>query len=136
MDAVFVGADALVARHLAAHPRHAWARRGWARLAAERPPLVTIPAMLDAAASELARAAEPAFAAERARRWAASPALQVVIPDADDHHRALVWLERWRDPGVNLADCWAWAVMDRLRIRTAFTAAEPYRWAGHTFLGE
>jgi hypothetical protein len=96
------------------------------------------PARLGAAGGGAATAgddpAEPAFAAERARRWAASPSLQVVVPDADDHHRALIWLERWRDPGVNLADCWAWAVMDRMRIGIAFTTSEPYRWAGHSLL--
>ena len=75
---VFIVEDLLVARHLAAHPDHAQARQVWAHLAATRPPLVTIPAVLDAAATALARAAEPAFAAERARRWAASPALTVV----------------------------------------------------------
>ncbi len=129
---VFIVEDLLVARHLAAHPDHARAKRVWAHLAATRPPLVTIPAILDAAATALARAAEPAFAAERARRWAASRALTVVEPTADDHQAALVWLERYRDPQANLADCWAWAVMSRLRLTEAGTFREPYRWAGFT----
>ena len=76
---VFIAADALVARHLAADPQHAQARQVWLWLAAERPPLITIPAVLDAAASQLAQRADPEFAAERARRWANSRALQVVV---------------------------------------------------------
>jgi predicted nucleic acid-binding protein len=131
---VFIAADALVARHLAADPQHPQARQVWLWLAAERPPLITIPAVLDAAASQLAQRADPEFAAERARRWANSRALQVVVPTADDHHAALGWLERYRDPGANLADCWAWAVMSRLRISRAFTFREPFRWAGHVLL--
>ena len=133
---VFIAADALIARHLAAHPQHAHARRVWAHLAAVRPPLITIPAVLDAAGSELARRAAPDFAAERVRHWAASRALTITVPDADDQQRALEWLERYRDPEANLADCWAWAVMGRLRIATAFTIREPFRWAGHGLLPE
>ena len=133
---VFIAADALVARHLASHPHHSAARKQWAHLAAERPPLVTIPAMLDLAASTLARSSDPAFAAERVRRWTASEALELVDPSADDHQHALGWLERYRDPEASLGDCWAWAVMARLRITTAFTFRESYRWAGHRLLGE
>ena len=131
---VFVAEDLLVARHLSGHPDHAHARRVWAPLAATRPPLVTIPAMLDAATTALARASEPAFAVERARRWAASRALTVIEPSADDHQAALAWLARYRDPQANLADCWAWAVMERLRITVAGTFREPFRWAGFTLL--
>ncbi len=127
---VFIAADALVARHLRLHPEHAAARLGWAALSATRPPLITIPAMLEAATTTLAQDADAAFAAERARRWAASTALTVVVPDADDLHVALDWLARYRDPQANLADCAAWAVMTRLRIGTAFTFRDPFRWAG------
>jgi predicted nucleic acid-binding protein len=133
---VFIAADALVARHLTTHPQHAAAQRLWSHLAAERPPLLTIPAMLDAAASTLARSCDPAFAAERARRWAASDALELVQPTPDDHQQALDWLARYRDPEASLGDCWAWAVMARLHVSTAFTFREAYRWAGHRLLGE
>lgn len=131
---VFVVADALVTRHLTADPLHAHARRVWAQLSAKRPPLVTIAAQLDAAATTLARAASPPFAATRARHWQASQALQIIIPDDDDRRAAYTWLERWRDPGVDLADCLAWAVMTRLHVVTAVTWREPYRWAGFTLL--
>ena len=131
---VFLVADALVTRHLSADPLHAHARRVWSHLSATRPPLITIAAHLEAAATQLARAAEPAFAAERARRWQASQALQVIVPDDDDRRAAFDWLERWRDPGVDLADCLAWAVMTRLRVVNAVTWREPYRWAGFSLV--
>jgi predicted nucleic acid-binding protein len=131
---VFVVADALVLRHVAGDPLHPHSRRVWAHLSATRPPLVTISAQLDAAATTLARVTEPAFAAARARHWQASQALQVIIPDDDDRRAAYVWLERWRDPGVDMADCLAWAVMTRLRVATAVTWREPYRWAGFGLL--
>lgn len=131
---VFIVADVLVARHLAGDAQHAHARRVWSQLSATRPPLITITAQLDAAATTLARTAEPLFAAERSRRWQASRELQIVTPDDDDRRAALVWLARWRDPGVDMADCLAWAVMTRLRIATAATWREPYRWAGFTLL--
>jgi len=131
---VFIVADALVARHLCADPVHAHARRVWAHLSATRPPLVTIAAQLEAAATTLARQAQPAFAAERARHWQASRALHIIAVDDDDRRAALTWLERWRDPGVDLADCLAWAVMTRLHIASAATWREPYRWAGFTLL--
>lgn len=130
----FVVTDVLVARHLTADPLHVHARRVWSHLSATRPPLITIAAHLDAAATTLARSAEPAFAAERARRWQASAALQIIEPDADDRRAALKWLERWRDPGVDIADCLAWAVMTRLRVGSAVTWREPYRWAGFTLM--
>lgn len=131
---VFIVEDLLIARHLSTHPEHAAARQVWAHLTAIRPPLVTIPAVLDAAATTLARTSSPLFAADRARRWAASRALTVIEPTADDHQAALAWLERYRDPQANLADCWAWAVMARLRITEAGTFRDPYRWAGFALL--
>lgn len=131
---VFIVADALVLRHLAADPLHGHSRRVWAQLSATRPPLVTIPAQLEAAATTLARVTEPAFAAARARHWQASSALQIIVPDDDDRLAACTWLERWRDPGVDMADCLAWAVMTRLRVTTAATWREPYRWAGFGLL--
>ena len=131
---LFIVEDLLVARHVSTHPEHSTAQRVWAHLAAIRPPLITIPAVLDAAATTLARTTSSRFAAERARRWAASRALTVIEPTVDDHHVALAWLERYRDPQANLADCWAWAVMARLRITEAGTFRDPYRWAGFTLL--
>ncbi len=134
MSPVFIVEDALIARHVSAHPDHARATRLWAHLSATRPPLVTIPAVLEAAATALARTTSPAFAAERARRWFASRALTLVEPTADDHQAAFAWLERYRDPHANLTDCWAWAVMARLTITQAATFRDPYRWAGFTLL--
>ena len=131
---VFIVADALVARYVAADPRHRSARTHWSQLSATRPPLITTPAMLDAAATILARTADPAFAAARLRRWLLAESLQILEPTADDRLAAADWLSRWRGGDADLADCTAWTVMTRLRLNDVFTWREAYRWAGFTLL--
>ena len=88
--------------------------------------------MLDAAATILARTADPAFAAERMRRWLLAESLQIVEPTADDRLAAADWLGRWRGGAADFADCTAWTVMTRLRLGDAFTWREAYHWAGFT----
>jgi predicted nucleic acid-binding protein len=132
---IFVAADALVARHDPSHPQHRRARALWAELATQRPPLVTVSACIGDALTELARRTDPAFAAARGRSWALSRHLEVVPPNPGDHLAALAWLVRYKDPAVNMTDCWSFAVCERLRLRRVFSFRECFPWAGFAVFG-
>lgn len=63
----------------------------------------------------------PAHAVRAAREIHASKRLEVVAPTLDDVNDAVDLLERYDARRLSYSDCVAFALMDRLRIKTAFT---------------
>jgi predicted nucleic acid-binding protein len=132
--ALWVAADALVARHWAGHPDHPRLARAWAAVRLQRPALVTSALEVAAALTELARVTDPGFAAERGRHLALARHLEVATASADDHHAALDWLARYRDPQADFTRCLSFTLASRHRVAGVLTAAAPYRWAGFTLV--
>ena len=127
---VFVDAGPLFARHVRRDQHHAAAVAHWAKLTADRRPLVTSNFVLDEAITLLGRRASYAYAADRARPWFDSSALTTLRPDADDERAALRWFTQYADQSVSFTDCLSFALMTRHGVRDAFTFDRHFLLAG------
>ena len=132
VEPLFVVSDALVARYLSTHPKHAQAVTAWGRLALERRPLLSSEGQITRAVSALARACDPGFAAARGQAIFASRLLTMLVPDADDRLAALQALSAWRGPDPDLDHCLAMVLMRRTGVTAVFTAEPCYAHAGLT----
>ena len=65
-----------------------------------------------------------------ARQWLSAPASPTVRPEPRDEVRGERIVIRYRDKDFSLCDAIAFAVMDRLRARTAFTFDRHFRQYG------
>ena len=83
----------------------------------------------------LARRAGYRFAVDSIADIYTSPTFQVVASTRDDEIAALQWMRKYADQSVSFTDCVSFAIMRRLKIRTAFTFDRHFRLAGFDVLG-
>lgn len=65
-----------------------------------------------------------------ARRWLAAPSPSTLRPEPEDEARGERIVLRYRDKDFSLCDAVAFAVMERLRTRTAFTFDRHFKQYG------
>ena len=127
---IFVDTGAFLARHLASDQFHARAVEGWKRIADRHERCWTSSFVLDETLTLMARRADHAFAAERARAIWGSKTLEILRPTEKIERDALDFFEKYADQRVSFTDCVSFALMRDLRIKRAFTFDAHFERAG------
>ena len=83
----------------------------------------------------LARRAGYEYTADCVARILAAPEIEVVRSTRDDEIAALQWMRKFADQRIGFVDCVSFAIMHRLKIRTAFTFDRHFRLAGFRTIG-
>ena len=130
---VFIDSGPFLGRYLAADPFKHDALQTWSRL--KRARLFTSNHVLDETFTLLARRAGCHFAAERAERFYASSAFEIVYSTHDDELQAARFFRQFAGQSVSFTDCTSFAIMRRLEIRTAFTFDRRFLHAGFRVIG-
>ena len=86
--------------------------------------------MLDETFTLLARRSTYEFAAQRARNLFASESLTILRPDENDELAALEWFQKFADQSVSFTDCVSFVLMDKQRIKRAFSFDRHFKTAG------
>ena len=128
----FVDSGALLAVHLKNDQYHRAAIRSWRELAK---PAISGDLVIAEFATILARRAGYRFAADAVEHVLTSANFEVVQTSRDDHFEALRWMRKFADQRISFTDCVSFAIMRRLRIRSAFTFDRHFRLAGFDTIG-
>ena len=86
--------------------------------------------MLDETITLLARRSTYQFAAERARSLFESTSLAILRPDEDDELAALELFQKLADQSVSFTDCVSFVLMQKQRIKCAFSFDRHFSIAG------
>ena len=93
-------------------------------------PFSTSNHIVDELATLLGRLAGFRFAADRISDLYASESIIVLSSTRDDEIEAIRWMRKYSDKKISFTDCISFALMRRLRIRTAFTFDRHFHDAG------
>lgn len=133
---IFVDSGAFIARHLAKDQHHKVASRLWRKLGRSGERSLTSNFIVDEALTLIGRRADRRFAASVGRRIYASRVLEIIRPNADDEMAALARLEKYHDQDVSFTDCVSFVLMERRKVRRAFTFDHHFRIAGFETMPE
>jgi len=133
---IFIDAGAFIARYLKRDQYHQAVVSQWALLAADERPCVTTNFVIDETITFLARRSTCNFAAARAEAIYSPNELRIICPEAQDELSALELLRKYSDQTVSFTDCVSCAIMDKLRISTAFAFDHDFRIAGFDVVPE
>ena len=114
---IFIDTGAFLARFLAQDQFHARAESSWRRLESIPGNCFTSNFVLDELFTLLARRADYAFAAERARLLYSSRLLEILRPSSEDELRAVDFFEKFADQSVSFTDCISFALLKREKIK-------------------
>jgi len=128
----FVDSGVLLALHLVNDQHHQRARRLWRDLGQ---PVATASHVIGEFATIFARRAGYEHAAAAIGDILTSPGFEIVRANLDDEMQALRWMRKYADQQIGFNDCVSFAMMTRLRIRTAFTFDRHFRVAGFDVIG-
>jgi uncharacterized protein len=107
--------------------------RTWDRL--RTTPLVTSNYVLDETFTLMARRVGYGFAAERAERFYASEAFEIVSAVREDELTAVHLFKKFAHQEVSFTDCISFAIMRRHGVATAFTFDRHFLHAGFNVIG-
>lgn len=131
---IFVDTGAFVGRHLAKDQHHRAASDSWAEIGRSGERCVTSNFVIDEAVTLIGRRAGHRFAADVIRRLYTSRALELIRPDAEAELAALSIYETYHDQDVSFTDCISFVLMERRKLRRAFTFDHHFRIAGFEVL--
>ncbi|MBI3554619.1 MAG: type II toxin-antitoxin system VapC family toxin [Elusimicrobia bacterium] len=127
---IFIDTGAFLGRYLPSDQFHERAAAAWEQLAARRERCLTSNFVLDETLTLLARRADYAFAAERARHIWSSQALEILRPSQRAELEAIDLFEKYADQKVSFTDCVSFALMKESRAKKAFTFDRHFAAAG------
>jgi predicted nucleic acid-binding protein len=127
---IFVDTGAFLARYVQRDQFHAAAVNFWNELATAGVRCVTTNLVISETMTLLARRTSYKFAAERARQFYSSGALQIVRSDANDEASAIVLLENYAGQRVSFCDCVSFVIMRRLQLTDVFGFDSHFAAAG------
>lgn len=127
---IFVDSGAFIARHLAKDQHHKVASRVWMDIGRAGERCLTSNFVVDEALTLIGRRAGRRFAASVGRQIYASRVLELLRPGADDEIAALARLEKLHDQDVSFTDCVSFVLMERRKVRRAFTFDHHFQIAG------
>ena len=130
---IFIDSGPFLGRYLRNDPHRDVAMRAWDLLGSQA--LVTSNYVLDETFTLLARRAGYQFAAERAERFYASEAFEIVSAVREDELTAVHLFKKFADQKVSCTDCVSFAIMRRCGLLTAFTFDRHFLHAGFHVIG-
>jgi predicted nucleic acid-binding protein len=98
-------------------------------------PVATSNLVIAELAKLLAARAGSRFAADCIADIYASPTFAICASTREDEMSALPWMRKFADQNISFTDCISFAIMRRLKIRTAFTFDRHFRLAGFHVIG-
>jgi predicted nucleic acid-binding protein len=128
----FADSGAILALYFRNDQHHKEAHRLWPTLAR---PVLTSNLVLAELAALVGRRAGSRFAADCLADIYASPTYDIVASTREDEVQALVWMRKFADQHISFSDCVSFAMMRRLKVRTAFTFDRHFRDAGFQVIG-
>ena len=129
---IFVDTGAFFALYYARDQHRAAAAATWPTLSK---PLFTSNHVLDELASLLSRNIGYSVAVDRLSDIYASPTFEILRTTADDEKQALKRMRKFADQSVSFTDCLSFTLMNRERLRTAFTFDRHFKTAGFEVIG-
>ena len=127
---IFIDTGAFLARYLPSDQHHKAAVALWDKIRTTRESCVTSNFVLDETLTLLARRASYIFAAEKARIFYTSGALEILRPDLEVELAALNWFQKFADQAVSFTDCTSFALMREAGVHTAFSFDAHFERAG------
>ena len=121
---------AFLGRYLEGDQHHGVACAKWTSLARTPRPLSTSNLVISETLTLLARKAGHEFALRKAALIYSSSELRILRPDGADELRALEFFKKFADQDASFTDCVSFALMRRLRYRTAFSFDRHFKMAG------
>jgi len=109
---------------------HKKAKSFWATYCAHPQPLVTTSYVFDETVTLIAKRLDHRRALVVAHRLRSSASVNFVHIDETDFNAAWQWFERFQDKGFSFTDCVSFAVMKRLKVKTALTFDKHFSQAG------
>jgi uncharacterized protein len=126
----FLDTGPLLARRLSRDPYHNRAVGSWNRWAESQEPLATTILVLGELITLMNQRAGVHAALRYWRDLLESPRLEIIRPESADETLAMRLLEKIADPAITFTDYISFAVMQRRRIRRAFTFDQHFCTAG------
>ena len=127
---IFIDTGAFLARYIQRDQYHVASVEHWRTLQNDRRQAFTSNFVLDETFTLLARRSTYEFAAQRARNLFASESLTILRPDENDELAALEWFQKFADQSVSFTDCVSFVLMDKQRIKRAFSFDRHFKTAG------
>jgi len=128
---IFIDTTAFLARYLKRDQYHHQALKYWNILRDQNEQFFTSNFVLDETFTLLGRWAGHDFAADRARNIYASKVLNILRPDIDDEIKALAYFTKFADKEISFTDCISFVLMNKKKIRRAFSFDNHFKWAGY-----
>lgn len=127
---IYIDTGAFLARYLSHDQYHVKAISCWKRLEQLNLPCLTSNFVLDETFTLLARRADYAFAAQRARVILSSDLLTILRPAEGEEYEALDLFEKYADQRVSFTDCISFVLMRRKNITQVFSFNQHFERAG------
>lgn len=127
---IYIDTGAFLARYLSHDQYHERATAFWDQAYKDRESCVTSNFVLDETFTLLGRRAGYAFAAQRARNIYASKLLTILRPMLEDEVKAIEFFEKFADHRVSFTDCISFVLMQREKIKRAFSFDSHFERAG------
>jgi len=132
---IFIDTGALIARFVGVDQHHVQALPLWKRIEETRPVCVTSNLVLSETLTYLGRRVDYRFAAQKGKILYASHWLGILRPTEEDDSMGLRYFEKYADQEVSFTDCVSFALMQKRKIRQAFTFDRHYALAGFELYG-
>lgn len=123
-------AGPLLARHHGKDQHHAEALAAWREIGERGERCSTSNLVLAEAFTLMGRRTGFRFAAARAQALYASDAFTILRAGEDEEMEALAFMEKFADQKVSFTDCVSFVLMNRNRLRRAFTFDVHFAYAG------
>lgn len=127
---IYIDTGAFLARYVSHDQYHERAVAFWDQVYKDRESCVTSNFVLDETFTLLGRRAGYAFAAQRARNIYASKLLTILRPMLADEIKAIEFFEKFADHRVSFTDCISFVLMQREKIKRAFSFDSHFERAG------
>jgi len=127
---IFIDTGAFLANCLSRDQHAPQAREAWEELAGSGESLLTSSMVLTEFGNLVTQRVDGRFAAVQLHNIYDSPRLRVLRPVESDEREALAVLEKFADQRLSFTDAVSFVLMQRLRVRRAFTFDRHFELAG------
>jgi predicted nucleic acid-binding protein len=127
---IYIDTGPFVARYLRRDQYHQLALKAWKYLDQQPWRCYTSSFVLAETFTLLARRASYQFAVQRARSILMSAELEIPQPTFEDELKAVSFFEKFADQSVSFVDCISFVLMQKKKIRRAFSFDRHFSLAG------
>ncbi len=127
---IYIDTGAFIARYIEKDQYHKEAVGYWRKLKKQTQKIFTSNFIIDETITLLGRRAGNKFAAERGRNIIFSNTIEILRPQKDDELKALDIFEKYKDQKISYTDCISFTLMQKKKVKFAFTFDKHFELAG------